>query len=70
MKHFFEPLSEDEQDEYEWLSRKMENPEHRLDTYYPEEIKTAVTVESSNESNQLLLHSGLLHLEKAIYNMR
>lgn len=70
MKHFFEPLSEDEQDEYEWLSRKMENPEHHLDTYYPEEIKNAVTVESSNESNQLLLHSGLLHLEKAIYNMR
>lgn len=70
MKHFSEPLSEDEQDEYEWLSRKMKKTECRLDAYYPENIKDAITVASENESDQLLLHSGLLHLEKIIYNMR
>lgn len=70
MNIFAEPLDEDEQDEFERLSRKMKKIEYQLDNYYPEEVKAAVTIESTDESLQLLLHSGILHLEKIINNMR
>lgn len=70
MKIFSEVLNEDEQDEYERMSRKMKKSEYQLDTYYPEEIKSAVTINSDDKSYQLLIHSGFLHLEKIIYNMR
>ncbi len=70
MKIFNETLDDDEQDEYELMSRKMKKPEYQLDSYYPETIKPAVAVSSDDAASQLLLHSGLLHLEKIIYNMR
>lgn len=70
MKIFSETLDEDEQDEYECMSRKMKKPEYQLETYYPEPAKTAVRINNSDDAHQLLLHSGLLHLEKIIYNMR
>lgn len=67
---FSEPLDEDEQDEFELMSRKMKKPEYQLNRYYPEEIKAAVTIESGDENHQLLLHSGILHLERIINSMR
>lgn len=70
MELFHENIDEDEQDEYNLLSRKMKKLEYQFDKYYPEEIREAVSIESENEGYQLLLHSGVLHLEKLIYNMR
>lgn len=68
-KLFSEAFSEDEQDEYELLRRKMKSPEYQLDTYYPKEIKTSVQSSCDIEKHQLLFHSGLLCLENMIYGM-
>ncbi len=70
MKIFSEPLDEDEQDEYERMSRKLKKPEYQLDMYYPDTVKNSVCIDRDDESYQLLLHSGLLHLESIIYNIR
>lgn len=70
MNIFSESLDEDEQDEFERMSRKMKKPEYHLDVYYPEKIRSAITLDLEDEKFQLLFHSGLLHLEKIIYNMR
>ncbi len=67
---FKETLDEDEQDEYDRMARKMKKPEYQLDVYYPETVRETVKVDEDDEAQQLLLHSGLLHLEKIIYNMR
>lgn len=70
MNIFAESLNEDEQDEYERMLRKLKKPEYQLDAYYPDTVKTDIRIDSDDESHQLLLHSGLLHLENMIYNMR
>lgn len=70
MKLFHENIDEDEQYEYKRLSRKMKKIEYQFEQYYPEEIKETVSLDSEKEEYHLLLHSGLLHLEKLIYNMR
>lgn len=72
MKIFVESINEDKRRkrEYELMAEKMEQPEYQLNRYYPEEIREAVSIETENKDYQLLIHSGLLHLEKIIYNMR
>lgn len=70
MKIFEEALDEDEQDEYDRMSRKMKKPEFQLDAYYPDTVKGDIQIDIDDESHQLLLHSGLLHLENMICNMR
>lgn len=70
MNIFSESLNEDEQDEFNRMSRKMKKPEYQLDKYYPEEIKANVAIEFDDENHQLLLHSGILHLEEIINSMR
>lgn len=70
MNIFSESLNEDEQDEFNRMSRKMKKPEYQLDKYYPEEIKANVAIEFDDENYQLLLHSGILHLEEIINSMR
>jgi GTPase Era involved in 16S rRNA processing len=70
MNIFAESLDEYDRDEYELLLRKMKKPEYQLDTYYSDVIADDVHLDCDDESHQLLLHSGLLHLEKIIYNMR
>lgn len=70
LKIFEEPFDEDEQDEYDRMIRKMKKTEYQLDTYYPDEVKAGVQMECKDEKYQLLLHSGLVHLETIIYNMR
>lgn len=67
---FAEILDEDEQDEYDRMVRKMKKEEYQLETYYPEAVKEEVHMERDDASYQLLLHSGLLHLENMIYNER
>lgn len=69
MKLFGENLNDDEQDEYNLMSRKMKKMEYQLEQYYPQNIKDKVRVDCTKEENQLLLHSGLLHLEYMIYNL-
>ena len=70
MNIFSEFLDEDEQDEYDRMSRKMRKQEYQLDAYFPDRVKADIHMDCDDESHQLLLHSGLLHLEKMIYNMR
>lgn len=70
MRIFGEELNEDEQDEYERMLRKLKKEEYQFDTYYPDDIQESVYIESNDDSYQLLMHSGILHLEKIIYNMR
>lgn len=66
---FSEPLDEDEQDEFNRISRKMKKPEYQLDKFYPKEINVSL-VNESDENYQILLHTGILHLEKIINNMK
>ena len=68
MSIFSESLDEDDQDEYERLSRKMKKAEYQLGRYYPEEVRENIDIGRKDQNRLLLLHSGLLHLEKMIYN--
>lgn len=70
MNIFSEPLDEDEQDEFERVSRKMKKPEYQLDKYYPDEINATVAIKSDDKNHQILLHSGILHLEEIINSVR
>lgn len=70
MSIFAEYLDEDEQDEYERISRKMKKPEYQLDIYYPDVVKANVHIDCDDENYQLLVHSGFLYLENIIYSMR
>lgn len=70
MSIFGEKLDEDEQDEYDRMSRKLKKKEYQFDTYYPDEIQKAAHIEYNDDNYQLLMHSGVLQLERIIYNMR
>lgn len=70
LKMFAEFLNEDEQDEFERMSRKMKKPEYQFEKYYPEEIEVSVAIDADDENQRLLLHSGILHLEEIINSMR
>lgn len=67
---FEENLDEDEQDEFDRMCRKLKNPEYQFNTYYPKKIQDSVSITNSKEDYQLLIHSGILHLENIIYNVR
>lgn len=66
---YAEILDEDEQDEYERMSRKLKKTDYQLNTYYTGKFAASIP-EFDDEAYQLLLHSGILHLEKIIYNLR
>ena len=68
MNMFQEELNDDEQDELERLYRKLSKDEYKFDTYYPE--KYHIKDVSDNKNHQLLLHSGILSLEKMLYEER
>jgi len=68
IKLFGGTLNEDEEDDLGFLSRKMKRTEYQLDRYYPESVQ--IRLERENEEEKLLLHSGILHLERMIYNLR
>lgn len=67
---FGEELDEDEQEEYERMSRKLKKDEYQFNTYYPAAVQNSVHIETEDERFQLLMHSGILQLETIIYNMR
>lgn len=69
-KIFLDSLDEDEQDEFDRMSRKMKKNEYQLDTYYPVDIQSNIHINNDDENHRLLLHSGLLHLEYIINTMR
>ena len=64
-----EALNEDEQDEIGRLKRKFRKTEFQLDTYYPENVQQEIQVGNDNDAYKILLHSGILHLEKMIYEL-
>lgn len=68
MHMFKENLDEDEQDELERLYRKLNRDEYKFDTYYPQ--KYQIREEQEDKDYQLLLHSGILSLEKILYEER
>lgn len=67
---FSNNLNEYEQDEFDVMSRKMNKDEYQLERFYPTDIQSSVQINNDDKNQCLLLHSGLLHLEKIIYNMR
>lgn len=70
MSVFGEVLDEDDQDEFERMVRKLKKDEYQFNTYYPVSVDGAIELDSTAENYQLLIHSGVLQLEKIIYEMR
>jgi small GTP-binding protein len=62
-------LNEDEEDEFERLVKKLNKEEYQFDTYFPEDVRNKVDIKVLDEKYQLLLHSGILHLETIIYSI-
>ena len=70
MSIFEENLNKYEKEELEVMCRKLKMPEYQFNTYYPKNIQDLVRINNSKEDYQLLIHSGILHLENIIYNVR
>lgn len=68
MSLFGERLNDDEQDELEMFYCKLKKEKYRLNNFYPDKYRDISVSEDENE--QLLLHSGLLSLEKILYEER
>lgn len=68
MSLFGETLNEDEQDELEMFYRKLKKEKYQFNRFYSAEYNNIVV--SEDENQQLLLHSGLLSLEKILYEER
>lgn len=68
MKFFGEELNDDEIDELERFYRKLSKEEYQLNKYYPTGYQEVSVSEDKNQ--QLLLHSGILSLEKILYEKR
>lgn len=69
MSIFGEELDEEDQDEFALLSRKLKSDGYRFDAYYPISGKD-VELDENSEAHMLLRHSGVLQLEKIIYETR
>lgn len=61
-----EELSEDEQDDLDFLKRKLSRSGFVYETYYP--CKIEVSKDKCNELTDVLIHSGILSLENIIFN--
>ena len=68
MKLFGEELNDDEFDELDRFYRKLSKEEYQLNRYYPTGYRDFSVSEDKNQ--QLLLHSGILSLEKILYEER
>ncbi len=66
MSLYGEELNEDEKDELEFLKRKLGRDEFSYERYYPEKVE--ISEENRNELTDLLVHSGILSLEKILFN--
>lgn len=68
MSLFGEKLNDDEMDELDRFYRKLSKEEYKLNKYYPACYQD---IHVSEDKNQLLLlHSGILSLEKILYEER
>ncbi len=68
MDMFQEELNDDEQEELERLYRKLSKDEYQFNSYYPEKYQLSGV--SDEKNHLLLLHSGILSLEKILYEER
>lgn len=68
LKLYEEKFSEDESDEYELFEKKLHREEFQFDTYYSDEIKKKVNLQTIGEDKKTLLHSGILSLETMLYS--
>lgn len=68
MSLFGEKINDDEQDELEMFYRKLKKEKYKFNIFYPDDYRNISVSEDENE--QLLLHSGLLSLEKILYEER
>ena len=68
MNLFDEELNDDELDELDMFYRKLSKEEYQLNKYYPTGYQNISVSEDKNQ--QLLLHSGILSLEKILYEER
>lgn len=59
-------FDEDEQDEFERISRKMKKEEYQFNAYYPENVQTNIKAKMDNVAMKVLFHSGVLQLEEII----
>ena len=66
MSLYGKDLSEDEEDDLNFLKKKLSKSEFAFETYYPCRIE--MPIEKNNELTNLLVHSGILSLENIIYN--
>lgn len=64
MALYNEELSEDEKDDLDFVKRKLQREDFSYEKYYPVELPTE---NKDKELEELLLHSGILSLEKIIY---
>ncbi len=65
MALYGEKLSEDEQDDIDFVKRKLNRDEFSYEKYYSVDVNIKC---SDKELGELLLHSGILSLEKIIYS--
>ena len=68
MSLYGENMNDDELDELDRFYRKLSKEEYQLNKYYPAEYQNIHVSEDKNQ--QLLLHSGILSLEKILYEER
>lgn len=59
-----ETLNEDELDDFEFVKRKLKKEEFSYEQYYPVMVDRH---DVSDEIGELLLHSGILSLERILY---
>lgn len=69
MNLFGEELNDYEMDEIDILYRKFSRDEYQLNKYYPSNYQDISDI-SEDKDQQLLLHSGVLSLEKILYEER
>lgn len=65
MALYGEKISEDEQDDIDFVKRKLKGEDFSYEKYYP--VNVSINC-SDKELGELLLHSGILSLEKIIYS--
>lgn len=70
MSIFGEELDKFSQMELGLIAGKLNDTEYQFDTYYPDNARRGIELDSSTEANCLLLHSGVLQLENIIYGLR
>lgn len=68
MSLYSETLNDDELDELDRFYRKLNKDEYQLNKYYSTDYQDIVVSDDKNQ--QLLLHSGILSLERLLYEER